>query len=561
MYYSNFDVFNNKLNDRELLVRDGVAKLVVCWALWEITRHCRYFPKEVQSWQKIGAWTSERILCSKESDSINKNGISPEARWKQGTPGIIFRKAAQTLLVASNGSDFMSGSKISQNLNQLCTWRDASSNDRIRSLLSVMNIKNWRNTNWIPVKTTVLQGAQNKSVSKRSLDDEGIRVFNNYEPVARMFLGSETSDIAALERTTVEQYKREKSLIYFQSLKPKEIAASPIPLGILLRWGKFFCFGPNLPDDANEEHLALAVKSLPSAEKAAWLAFCGDEDGANGKPVGKFVEAMQQLVEAAPNHKIHEEKARKKSVKMPKPEFEIGFFGNYQKGAKKLKSEIPGFRVNMTSPSPGRKTKLNLGSEGAQLLVRELTYSLQEPTADIYVLASRRLTLRWDISATDNRLNNDTFGKSTWVRKEIQRLNPTLKIEKANWDGSYLDVNVLRNDGDPFSPDEYDPNEENVGIAISEMNFPEAHFGADASHKFSVHHRSDGDGLGIYERVGNRLRMPGETKRSPEQGAFATVEAAYYEIKQKMEEDRSGHDPTCLGQHPFTIILCQEPAL
>ena len=449
MYYSNFNVFNDQLNNRELLVRDGVAKLVVCWVLWEITHHCRYFKEVHQSWREVGNWTSDRILCSKDTDSINQKGINPEQRWKQGSPGIIFREETQRNLVTLNGNDFMSGSNISENLKQLCAWRDTRPSDRIRNLLTVMSIGLWRSTNWIPVKTTVLEGAQKKSVSVSSLNDEGIYAFKKYEPVARMFLGSETSGIAALERTTVEQYKRKESLINFQSLEPEETAASPIPLGILLRWGKFFCFGPNLPDDANEEQLAFAVKSLPPPEQAAWLAFCGDEDGANGKPVGKFVEAMQKLVEATPNRKIHEEKARKKSVNVPKSKSEIGFFRNFSEGAKKLKSEIPGFRVNMTSPPPGMNTKLNLGSEKAQLLVREFTYFLQKPAADIYVLASRRLTLRWDISATDNRLNDDTFGNSTWVRKEIQRLNPTLKIAKANWSGSCLDVNVRRNDGDP----------------------------------------------------------------------------------------------------------------
>lgn len=551
MFYTNFNALNDQLNVNELLVRDGVAKLVVCWTLWEVGRHYRHFKNHTnESWHQAGEWASGRIFWAKDTDSISAKEIEPEGRFHKDTsPGIMLKGDFAAKLIDIDGKTFLSKQTISKELGQLCWWKTLEPRKRLPAILKVASGSAWRGANWLPVTMDQLKYRASKKATELDFPRNGIEVYKSFASVARMLVGSNAKGIAALERTTVKRHLNKEPLTKFQTFDVSgENAASPIPLGVLLRWGKLFCFGPILPDDANEDDLAPSVKDLQAKEQAVWDAFCGPHDGAHGKPLGDFVDALRALIEA--DGVIHKAEARKKGVLFPKGGGKIGLFNpiSESSSAASRESGIRGFRVNMTSPPPGGRTRLNLGSENARLCIRELGYFLRQKEEDTSVFASRRLILRWDIPGTGNLLNDHTFGNSAWVFEKIAQLNPVLNVEAANWDGPYLQVIVRHSEDNAFPPHE---------TVISNMKFPDAHFRSDGDHIFSVHVFPDQ--VGAYERVGGALRAPVDGPTQDEsQGGLRAAEAAIHEVKQELEAERIGWDPACLGTHPFGLLLNDE---
>jgi hypothetical protein len=544
-YPDRFDVMLPVCNSDELLVQDGVAKLLLLWLLWETARAWRAgLFREGNGWQELGKKISDRINLTKAGDTANKkwgkwSQSAPDDLATSTSPGVIvdFERLRELFTSNAPGNVQLAVSSLEGFIGKLHSQKSMAG-DHLLDLMEKLKFSVWRGINLTPIKESLFRGLQGGSRVDKIADSNRILLGRSY--VARMFWGA----VGSIERT--DRPLSDLGLNGFQSVPSGHSPwASPIPQLILLRWGKLLCFGPIASDDQD------------SPAQQAWTAFCGhknSETGRRGTSVGEFAGA---LVDSLSREVIdqHEMRGREK-VDIPsagnnfeasksRDESELQKSAEPQLSAhtqqaapeqpkRPTPAPVRAFDVYMVGPDQSDRITLRVTSD-AMFHLRIDAFSYMFPTTDAVpadgdrVIAVKAIRVMWNFgSSAFARFQDVTCVED--FQSHLQFLNegdvelggppPTLDADRAKF-------SLRRRDGEAFPIQR---------TSIKGWRLPLADFSLDKEHKleFWVHR----DDLGIFIKVGSGLRpaVAGDLtqpQRSEHQSILDSVLLAEHEYSMK----------------------------
>ena len=424
MFSADYDANNTSLNANEWLVQDGVAKLCLLWNLWWAVAEagadggtfgvagCPVYKQAMSLRDRIavsiGPPSKEKGKKKSAATDAKESALKRTHAWpylllnKLGREGILQEENLKqnrlvSICLPRRSHKLTSSSVYQKEPNKIKV--DAAKKGITLFLGHFPHP--WVRVNGIDLATGsfgALQGTQlgshKKGMAKQyNLHEESVTLTfpdgasKHILGLFRMFWGSVGTDLAMrLERTTWSQVKKGVSLVTFQLIEESDgsQAASPLPVWLLVRWGRLLQFGPDLEQTCSAE---VADACTPNeARRAVWQAFCGAKseeaalDGTRlrGRSLQEFADALQNLIVSgdAPTQSTHG------YIDIPNADGQTAKKDRQAAGSiAQLSISEPApaaapqkFRVRQSAGFPGEPLSVTLITQGPPFTIKSLAY-------------------------------------------------------------------------------------------------------------------------------------------------------------------------------------------
>lgn len=281
----------SSLLDDELLVRDGVAKLYLCWTAWTLAQW--YQCKRLQAadlrlnlaeriWQRLQLTTEGRGFGGPPAVEPKVKGIN------LGIQGILRDDTFDRLTLNFNGAGLEGFEARLKVLDADIVGKPDTALETLAT--SLVQSKTWARLNWIPDYGI-------GQAPRVNFDRDGppdLAAFKQRAPTARTFWGASRS----IERTSRKLVERGLPLSKYHDIPLDDnVYGSPVPLRVLIAWSRHLGFGPMINPMAGVDETAHAERALDGLAKETWQAFSGaDADGFRGASCASFASCLQKLI-------------------------------------------------------------------------------------------------------------------------------------------------------------------------------------------------------------------------------------------------------------------------
>ena len=491
-----FDLKEFTLTASERLVRDGAAKLFLCWTAWTLAQHH-------QTTVKITGLTPLR-------DSIGKNALGIIQQTCKGRGVGVARQQGgdgiRNILDKAKFTAFANGKTV--------TSFDALAKELVPAVVSCKSSSAIASVGWLTLPTwrdvqdfAATQAKLHDRRDSRVLADHGAA----HESAARMFWGSGGS----LERTTVHDLAAGHHLTtYLQEPAAGGIAASPIPVRLLEHWASILGF---YDTDHPVANAVLTAFSDPTASPTR-LVGSSLEDFA--KKLGEWLSDSRTIKVPADRKALVSASARQRAqtaalVPPGTPDAPPSAVPQPPVGAR------PVVRVNQHPTDPD-SIRLSAVCSGNHLVLKDVDFVIDsaEPEAEYRVcLRSLDVVLTWP----ETKETAVTDGHHSWSGGD----GDDVKIVKRIPEGRSMSFRVARRDGKLLSPRE--------AIAFNRFTLPAFSHDDDLQLKVALHacgaqaaigKRSDDDQFFSHKSSEEDVTMAEAAKRLLEE-LRATIEGGF----------------------------------
>lgn len=449
MFAADYNGNNTTLSPDEWLVQDGVAKLSLLWNLWWAVaeagadpatfggvdspayKHAMNLRKRIANSIRPKAKDRERALAKTRQDPSDRTHAWPELVLKKtGREDILREGKLRTDPLVSVCFPRRSREWKSHysDLGNQKTLRAHAAKESISKFLEDFTHA-WTRVNgfYLPkhqfaaFENTHLGNHKKDVANQYEFDAELVAVTfsssasKEFQGLLRMFWGSVGTDhLLRLERTTWARIRAGENLTFFQLIdaSDKSPAASPLPIGLLVRWGRLLQFGPDLQETCRVHEVEAC--ELNSSRGAVWNAFCGvksvetapDETHLRGRSLQQFADALRDLIESEdqPSQSKHGHVVIPSANGLPAKKAPQA----QQPSAEPKGSEAPPsaavrpFWVRQNSAPPGQPLSITLGTQGPPFSIRSLAYQFPSNLPEMPARAVvKQLILAIDLECDD----------------------------------------------------------------------------------------------------------------------------------------------------------------
>lgn len=420
----------------EVLVRDGVGKLYLCWCAWTLAQWYQCERLEVgDNRMRLGERLFQRLCATTKGRGFGREKGRATPDMAAGILAIINDEIFQEL---TEDLETPTLSEIERRLDRKIGQGDRNPQTALE-LITREHVK-WQT--WMRLNGIRLTAPFSRVFF--SADQEPtIRTFKNRETTARIFWGSKNS----IERTCRTRYEVDPSLERFEDFDGASAElASPIPRQMLLWWGRVLGFGPIVDRWADAEQAAEAAHNLPELQANAWLAFCGADNAPpfRGTDRGTFAAALQDLIDGEPVAMIQSER-RTGIVEVPTNKDVKSGSGWVdapisRRTPTRSRNDSPAAHLPITMNAFNRDDGISMRidtRDDGRVVLDELIYRFpQDETAEAERVCLTALEIEWDWRQSTLVSVDPQWSDSRTRRDAVQADNPDVSIRNTQHDSA-----------------------------------------------------------------------------------------------------------------------------